>query len=246
MDKADTHKFKEVVKGFGADLVGVADVTTLSGINTLPEDLLSPYTRAVSIAVQLPIAVFAMIHDRPTRMYAAVYQTANRLLDDIAFKTARHLQQKGFLSLPIPASQVLDKNKWFGAISHKAVGIAAGLGWQGKNLLLITPSCGSRVRLVSVLTTADLVADQQLKNRCGKCNACRDACPVEAIKGVNTVNHYASRNEALYFDRCLEKLTGEFAGLSGIEAPICGICIKVCPFGSKPAARDYKTRGGQK
>jgi len=109
----------------------------------------------------------------------------------------------------------------------------AGLGWQGKNLLLITPEYGSRVRLVTVLANAPLKTDAPIKNRCGNCMLCRDACPVGAIKGVNTENHYRDRDEALYFHKCVEKLAGEFAKLPDVGAPICGICIKVCPFGRK-------------
>jgi epoxyqueuosine reductase QueG len=159
-------------------------------------------------------------------------------LDEIAFRTARALQRDGFASLPIPASQVVDKKEWRGAISHKAIAMMAGLGWQGKNMLLITPKYGPRVRLVTVLTDAPLALDTPIKNRCGPCMFCRDACPVKAIKGKTTQGHYENRNEALFFSRCAEKLTKEFAQRPDIGAPICGICIKVCPFGRKP--------GGQK
>ena len=226
-----TRKIKQAVAEAGADLVGVADVQALAGLETIPADLLAPFSRAVSIAVHLPGAVFETLGDRPTPIYASVYQTANRLLDEVAFKTARRLEADGYASLPVPASQVLDRENWKAAISHKAVARMAGLGWQGKNLLLITPRYGSRVRLVTVLTTAALAVDGPVRNRCGKCHRCRDACPVAAIKGVNTADHYASRNEALHFERCMTRLTAEFAKLPNVETPICGLCIKVCPFG---------------
>lgn len=90
-----------------------------------------------------------------------------------------------------------------------------------------------RVRLVTVLTDAPFIADAPPKNRCGNCMLCRDACPAGAIKGVNTENHYTNRNDALHFSRCVEKLTGEFAKLPEVGAPVCGVCIKVCPFGRK-------------
>jgi epoxyqueuosine reductase QueG len=137
------------------------------------------------------------------------------------------------LSLTIPASQVLDRENWEVAISHKVVVRMAGLGWQGKNLLLITPEYGSRIRLVTVLTDAPLNIDQPVENCCGDCTLCQDVCPVGAIKGVNTKDHYKTREEALYFDRCVEKLTGEFAQIPNIGASICGICIKACPFSRK-------------
>ena len=228
-----TRKTKDTIIGFGADAVGVADLEPLRQLELNPPDLLDAFRRAISIAIRLPAAALEQIVDRPTPIYACVYQTANRILDEIAFRTAIMLQGHGFDSLPIPASQVLDEENWYGAISHKAVGRMAGLGWQGKSLLLVNPKYGPRMRLVTVLTDAPLKTDSPMENRCGKCTLCRDACPVGAVKGTGTKDHYKRRNDALYLSRCAEKLVGEFSRLPSVGAPICGICIKVCPFGRK-------------
>jgi epoxyqueuosine reductase QueG len=222
---------KAAITEWGADLVGVADIEPLKGLKLTPPNLLDPYTRAVSIGVRIPRAVFEQIQDRPTPVYSAVYQTANRLLDEIGIRTASLLEKGGFASLPIPASQVLDRENWYGAISHKAVGRMAGLGWQGKSLLLVNPRYGPRIRLVSVLTKAPLIVDGPIKNRCGSCTMCRDACPIGAIRGVSTEDHYHSRREAVHIMRCGEKLRNDFAQLPQVNGAICGICIKVCPFG---------------
>ena len=225
---------KQRILEMGADLIGIADLEPLRELEFIePADLLEPFTRAVSIAVQLPVSAFEMITDQPTPIYSNIYNTANRLLDELAFKTAVTLQKDGHNSLPVPASQLLDWDKLYGAISHKAVARVAGLGWQGKNLLLITPQYGSRVRLVTVLTDAPLQFDTPMENRCGKCMQCRDACPVGAIKGVSIKDNYSTREEALHLDRCSKKLIEEFAKLDGIGSPICGICIKACPYGKK-------------
>ena len=226
-----SEQLKDFIKSLGADLVGYTDVESLRGIRTDPEDLLDPFSHVISVGVRVPKAVFETIQDRPTPIYNVVYQTINRILDETAFKTSWHLQNNGYSSLPIPASQIVDHENLYGAISHKAVARMAGLGWQGKNLLLITPQFGPRIRLVTILTDAPLKIDKPIKNRCGTCTACKDACPAEAIKGVVTEDRYESRNEALYFDRCASKLIKEFAELPNIDAPICGICIKVCPYG---------------
>jgi epoxyqueuosine reductase QueG len=228
-----TEKTKDRIIGLGANLIGIADIEPLKEFKVDPPDLLESFARAVSIAIKLPVATFEQIVDRPTPIYKSVYTTANLMLDQIAFRTAMALQNDGFHSLPIPASQVLDRENWTAAISHKAVARMAGLGWQGKNLLLITPQYGSRVRLVTVLTTAPLDVDGPVKNRCGDCTACQDACPAQAIKGISTETHYKDRNEAMYFSRCVEKVVGEFAKIPEVAVPICGICIKVCPFGRK-------------
>jgi epoxyqueuosine reductase QueG len=229
-----TEKLKEKIIGWGADLVGIADVEPLKALRIDPPDLLEPFIRAIAIAVQLPVAAFESISDHPTPLYKAVYQTANLVLDQIAFKTSLDLQNNGFYSLPIPASQVLDQKNWYGAISHKAVARMAGLGWQGKSLLLVTPQYGPRIRLVTVLTNATLDTDREIENRCGKCTMCSDACPAGAIKCINTESHYKNRNEALDFSRCVDKVVNEFAEIPEIGLPICGVCIKVCPFGRNP------------
>lgn len=232
-----TARLKRRVARWGGDLCGVADAGPLREFETIPADLLGLFTRAISIAVRVPAGVFETVGERPTPLYAAVYQTANRLLDDIAFRAAAFLQDEGFRSLPIPASQVLDRVNWRGAISHKAVARLAGVGWQGKNLLLVTQKHGSRVRLVTVLTDAPLAVDGPVKNRCGSCTACRDACPSGAIRGVGTKDRYASREEALDFGRCRDRLTLENAKLPDVGVPICGVCIKVCPFGKPRRSR---------
>lgn len=244
-----TDGLKERIKTWGADLVGVADAGPLEELHLDPPDLLEPFSTAVSIAVGLPWATFGEIDDKPTLIYDNVYQTANRLLDELAFKTAASLGKDGFYSLPIPASQVTDRKHWYGAISHKAVARMAGLGWQGKNLLLITRRYGSALRLVTILTSAPLVVDGPVKNRCGKCTRCRDACPAGAIRGVGTTDHYKDRDEALFFEKCVARLKEhsmmlQTQPLKGGAPPaepmfhklICGVCIKACPFGKKPKA----------
>jgi len=206
----DTYDYTEQIKGkiknLGADLVGVADTEPLKQLRLDPPDLIDSFQRALSIAL-------------------------SRILDQIAFHAANLLQRDGFNSIPIPASQVLDREHWYGAITHKAVGRMAGLGWQGKSLLLVNPDYGPRIRLATVLTDAPLNPDGPIENRCGDCTACRDACPVGAIKGVGTKDNYETREEALYFSRCAEKLAGEFSKLPNVGSAICGICIKACPYG---------------
>jgi epoxyqueuosine reductase len=229
-EAAYTEKIKLEVVELGADLVGVADTVLLKALKLYPPDLLDLFPRAICAAIRLPGSIFEQVTDRPTPTYASAYRTANRILDEIALLVANALQRDGFNSLPIPASQSWDRENHCGAISHKAVGRMAGLGWQGKSLLLVNPEYGPRIRLVTVLTDAPLLANGPVKNRCGECTRCRDACPAGAIKGVPTKDHYTSREEALDLQLCVEKLD-EFARLPGIGVNVCGICIKVCPFG---------------
>lgn len=226
-----TLEIKQKAIDLGADLVGIADLGRVSGIPTEPKRLLEPYTKAVVIAVAVSPDVFEQIKNEPTPLYVHHYQAVNNLLDNINLRLQNDLLHMGFRALAIPASQTVDKVNWMGHISHKAMAKAAGLGWQGKSLLLVTQKYGPRVRLATLLTNAPLEPDPLQPNRCGTCSKCQEACPASAIKGVSWEDHPQTREEALHFTRCVEKLTADFAKRPEIGKNICGVCISACPWG---------------
>lgn len=225
--------FIKTLENWGASIVRIADTTELSGIATEPNDLLNGFPRAVSIAVHLSDAIMDMIDKQPTPLYSSHYSSVNAQLDDIAIKTTNLLQSIGAQALPIPASQILDSEKWTSYISHKAVALTAGIGWQGKSLLIVNPDFGPRIRLTTVLTDAYFEPDSPIKNRCGKCHLCKDHCPAGAIIGASTNSHYSSRSEAIDLKKCLYQVRDVFGKIPNTEPLICGVCIKVCPWGDK-------------
>jgi epoxyqueuosine reductase QueG len=219
-------------KEWGASSAAVADTARLAGLETHPADLLDGFPRAVAMAVRLSDGIMDPVAAGPTPLYSQHYQRVNALLDDIATRVATLLQDAGAKAVPIPASQMLSLEGLYSYISHKAVAVAAGLGWQGKSLLLVTPQYGPRVRLVTVLTDMDLPASGPIRNRCGGCPRCTDACPAGAIKNVNTTLHYATREEAVDMDACLRRV--ERSGDQEHVLPyICGVCVSVCPWGKQ-------------
>ena len=229
----DKTQFTATLQNWGASIVRVADTEKLKGIETEPASLLDGYPRAVSIAVRLSDSIMDGIDKQPTPLYSSHYSRVNALLDDLAIRATNLLQATGARSVPIPASLILDSEKWTSFISHKAVAIAAGIGWQGKSLLVVSPEFGPRIRLVTILTDADLEPDTPLKNRCGKCNLCKDHCPAGAIIGANTDSHYATRSEAIDLNRCVYQVRDVFGKLPNTAPLICGICIRICPWGNK-------------
>ena len=220
----------DTARNLGADLIEVADTSRLDGIETDPSDLMQTYPRAISLAVRLSNGVMDPISDRPTPLYARHYQNVNNLLDYIATRISGLLHSWGVKALPIPASHILCEDRFVSALSHKAVAIQAGLGWQGKSLLLITPEFGPRVRLVTVLTNLILPVGVPIKNRCAACTQCVEACPASAIKNVSTDVHYSTRREALDLDACVEQLRKNEQD-KHIPPYICGVCVSVCPWG---------------
>ncbi len=222
---------KALCKELGLDLVGFADLTPFKAAGACkPADLLAPFTRAISIAVHLNDDMLDEIETEPTPAYNQAYIDANARLDAAGVRIEQWIKEKGFKATLIPASKMADGGRRFGAISHKAVAHAAGLGWQGKSLLLVTPRFGPRVRLATVLTDMPLKAGTMEPNRCGECNACTDACPAHAIKGIAPEFYHPDPSVGVDLDKCDAKLK-EFGKIPGITKSVCGVCVAVCPRG---------------
>lgn len=227
-----SHDIKSIARQAGADLAGITDLADLRGkLPTVPEDLLAGHRFAISAAVRLDDAVLSSITDHPTREYAELYRRMNKKLDGIAAKIVEWIESEGAQARAVPASAIIDEERLLGGISHKAAARMAGLGWQGKSLLLVTPEFGPRVRLVTVLTDLQLVPDRPVRNRCGTCDECAKACPAGAIRNIRTETHYETREQAVALEKC-HALVKSFAERPGIGARICGVCVRACPWGN--------------
>jgi epoxyqueuosine reductase len=226
-----SNELKDFCRSSGADLVGIADLAPFQqGWLTLPSDLLLPYTCAISVAVRLDDTIMDAIASHPTVDYAEHYRAANADLDRLTAEISVWIVSRGYRAEAVPASKIMDAENLLGAVSHKAIARMAGIGWQGKSMLIVSSEFGPRIRLATALTDMPLIPDGPIKNQCGSCTECTDACPVKAIRNVTAVDRYASREEALIFDRCVQR-THENSLLPGIGARICGVCVKVCPHG---------------
>jgi epoxyqueuosine reductase QueG len=224
-----TIELFELTTSLGAVQTGVADLSSLQTIKTSPNNLLTNFIYAISVAVVIPNSVFRRITKKnPGEIYAHNYKTANTLLDQITFRTSEKIIDYGYRALAIPAS--LSLTRLMGNAPHKAFARAAGLGWIGKNLLLITPEYGPRIRLATVLTDIPLKPGNPIEHQCGDCTKCIDACPVGALKHFNFDDYPSRREDAFDAQKCSDRLDN-MEKLSNIGVSICGLCIKVCPIG---------------
>jgi epoxyqueuosine reductase len=125
-----------------------------------------------------------------------------------------------------------------GPVIDRAAARRAGIGWYGKNTMIITRrGHGSWVFLGEILTDLSLPADTSNEDDCGRCHLCLDACPTGAIIAPYTVDAR----------RCISYLTIEHRGpiprelrpLIGDHVFGCDICQVVCPHNSKSLARSH-------
>jgi epoxyqueuosine reductase len=226
-----SEHLREQVLGWGASLVGFAD---LHGVAPPP---LSEWPGAVSIAVALDPAALSGVSDGPTPEYYREYNRLNRILNEIAGWTAEAIFGLGYRGEPFPATVPLQvQGEEFArtlsvAFQHKTAATRAGLGWVGKNALLVTPRFGPRVRLATVLTDMPLAAAEPITTgRCGQCRACVDACPASAVEAREW--QAGLEREALVDARaCWKTSTRLLRERVGVDDAVCGVCLSVCPVG---------------
>jgi epoxyqueuosine reductase len=202
---------KKSLREAGADIVGFADV----GDILTPE--IAHLTKAVSIGV-----------------CRNLNENTVRLLADLKRKAVRILKKEGYKYLSIPADSDRIKNtfiaKLYPLFPHKIAATSAGIGWIGRNGLLINPAYGPRLSLATVLTDAPLKSDRPVsKSRCGTCRLCVEHCPSAALTG-NEWSRNRPYVEIVRLDSCRNHKKGSRT-LEG--KPNCGLCITICPYGRK-------------
>ena len=142
------------------DLFGVADISGVKKDFQLSQETLSNLDSAVCLGIRLSQSILDEIFNAPTRLYFHHYRTVNATLDQAALKVCNFIQKKGFKALPIPASIILDWENQTAHLSHKQLGVLAGLGWIGRNNLLVNSELGSQFRLATILTNMPLKNDK--------------------------------------------------------------------------------------
>ncbi|RZA06111.1 MAG: tRNA epoxyqueuosine(34) reductase QueG [Proteobacteria bacterium] len=118
-----------------------------------------------------------------------------------------------------------------GAINERAYAAQGGVGWVGKNAMLIHPEEGSWLWLGEVVTRAELDPDRPMADHCGKCRRCLDACPTGAI--LEDLRAIDSRKCLSYWNiEHRGPIPKEFHKPMGEWLLGCDICQEVCPWNS--------------
>lgn len=220
----ETHLNAWLEKGYHGEMGFMAKHGTK---RTRPEELEPGTQRVISVRMDyLPAEVeSAKVLGQPQRAYVSRYalgrdyhKLIRKRLALLAKKIEQEVGKIGYRAF-VDSAPVMER-----ALAQKA-----GLGWFGKNAMLLNPKAGSLFFLGELYTDLPLPIDPPFEHEhCGSCSACRTACPTGAIVDDKVVD---SR-------KCISYLTIELHGAIPIEfrRPMgnrvygCDDCQLVCPF----------------
>jgi epoxyqueuosine reductase QueG len=184
------------------DYVGITPVERLAKLpeGHKPADILPQARSIISLGIKISEGVIianqrayqGLRHAIYTYLWHGYGLLNLHFLDKTALKIVNRLEKEGFIGYPIGARTVEDLSKPYDFF-HRNVAIAAGLGEMGFHSQLLTPDDGPRIRLASVLTSAELEPDpmyegprlcdpRECRNKGGQgIPICQDICPSKAI-----------------------------------------------------------------
>jgi epoxyqueuosine reductase len=248
MNLADKIKSRAVELGF--DLVGITDAHPLDAqqaafmqswlkngfagqMHYMHKNLEKRLNPASLLINAQSVIVVALNYNRPGKSSAsktgfgkvasyACYEDYHPFIKDRLYKLAEFI-----------TAEVKEKFQFKVCVdsaptAERALAERAGLGFIGKNHILINPLLGCRLFLGELITTLNLPSDEPVSANCSDCNRCIDACPTGALRQDG------------YFDatRCINYLTieykgqipSELAGKIGDRQFGCEDCITACPY----------------
>ncbi|MCL2361579.1 MAG: hypothetical protein FWC73_07190 [Defluviitaleaceae bacterium] len=202
MNKSLNETWEQHIKSKGADFVYYVDATALPG------DAADGYSCAILFGKALSKEYINALRAGEKPRTKEVINT-ERKMDNLAVKLADQLEAEGYSSIA---------RLKFGRLPHKTVALNAGLGFIGKNNLLVTDRFGCAVLLGKVLTTAPFatMSKSPMEPQCGDCSICVDVCPTKALHGT-TWSTTTTRDEIMVRKLCT----------------LCLKCMLWCPYTEK-------------
>jgi epoxyqueuosine reductase QueG len=155
--------------------------------------------------------------------YAREYDRINQVLNRMAKKIANQFDGIALkATIGGKIGEIGHVREYFPlVISHRSVAEHAGIGWRGKNQLIIHEQYSCAIRFASIITPIPLLQGKQISSKCGDCTACEDACGFIRHRDILPDFRENCRKYILFLQS------------KGIEKDICGKCIKACYRSSK-------------
>lgn len=269
MPQIDYQQLTQLIKGWGTELgfqqVGITDVdlatyepyfqqwldkgyhadmdymSRYGSMRTHPEELYPGTVRVISVRMDYlpPDALMATTLKQKNKGYISRYalgrdyhKLVRKRLKNLGQMIAEHCEK-------LDARPFVDT----GPLLERPLAEKAGLGWIGKHSLILNKEAGSWFFLGEILINLPLPIDAPIENQCGKCTACLQICPTQAIVEPYTVDA----------NRCISYLTielfgpipEEFRPLIGNRIYGCDDCQLICPwnrFAATTGENDFHPR----
>jgi epoxyqueuosine reductase len=206
----NTDHIKSHIEHLKVDLFGIADLRLLermpTGFHHDLGDLFKYYTRAIVLGTQ-----YGKLGNSISGNKASLF------LEKAAMELISLLEGSGYYALIVHPDDEFDPVSRVGLLSLKVLAKYAGLGWQGRSLLIVSPEYGPIHRLIAILTNLPLVPDKPIPNKCAGCSMCVEMCPRNSLTYVPFEDYPKSRREVIDIKTC--------DGDNG-----CTVCIEVCPW----------------
>jgi epoxyqueuosine reductase QueG len=228
---------EHAIQHLDMDYCGITGVDRLSGApeGTRPTDLLPGAKSVVVMAVKLSLGAVQTIfraHEDGLRQAMSIYGSyayslfPNYYLKYAAYNMARFLEKRGHMSTPVPSGP----GSAGAPLSNRHAAVAAGIGIMGWLGIVIAPDYGPRIRIVSVITRAEIEPDPMYSGpelcKPEKCGICVKVCPTHAISPTHAKTVTMGGREFKYgwvdFNACrvgAEGLTKKTLGLRDIDVP---------------------------
>jgi epoxyqueuosine reductase QueG len=216
------EKTKTLAYSFGAEVCGIAgaDKFERAPEGFRPSDILPGAKSVVVFGKAFTKSLFLATTNAP---YTLFRNKLIDLVDTISVSLAAELEKRGILAVPVPSSEPYEYwnpelRHGRGILSLKHAAQLAGLGFLGKNTLLINGNYGNRLWLGAVITEACLEPDSSSLGTCPEsCRFCLDSCPQSALDGVTIEQR-----------KCREIMATCTDGGGFLLS--CNTCRKACPF----------------
>jgi epoxyqueuosine reductase len=134
------------------------------------------------------------------------------------------------------AEPIADDNR----LVDRGAAVRAGIGWWGKNTMVLAPGAGPWLLLGSVVTDADLPASAPMVRDCGTCDACLPACPTGALVAPGILD---ARRCLAYWLQGPGLIPYELRRAMGDRVYGCDDCLEACPPGGRLLAGSTARRG---
>ncbi len=218
-----SSEIKNLAHTLGAEKCGIASAERFKNApdGFHPNDIYDKCRSVIVFLIQMPTDIILASNPVP---YSHTAHLLYSKLDNIGLELCKAIQENGNHAVLVPSDVPYlywdNANRHgMGILSLRHAGWLAGLGFLGRNNLLINPGLGNMVYIGAILADYEIEPDPIIENiKCPpKCRVCLDSCPQKALDGT-TVN---------------QKLCRAFSGLHherGFDIYACNMCRKVCVY----------------